>query len=222
MRILASTLFILLLLAGSAMAQMSDDDYVDHYFGTQLLITMQERPYNYDAGEWWGQSLPMQLTDYDNSYLAGVVNAGRIAKGDENLVNDPNSVLLLGYEIETEGGYQYDISFRGIRPSEVKILLKALSMPDSVLAGAKVEYMPLMTTTFGYYGSMEEEPQMITIGDMSFPLELDMAASGLHDTFVEMFRKSLGKEVMIDIYYGQSLGQYGNSCDLTVTATINE
>src|SRR5690606_13561751 len=96
MRIIACTLLFLMLLAGSARAQMSDDDYVDQYFGTQVVITTAERPYNYDGGGWWAESLPDPLYNYDSSYIAGVVNAGRIATGETELLDDPNGVLMLG------------------------------------------------------------------------------------------------------------------------------
>ena len=222
MRTIAITLFMLLLMAGSALAEVSDEDYVDSYFGTKLLVLTDSRPYDYDAGEWWGSFLPEQITNYENSYIAGIINAGRLAKGDPELLEVGSNFVALGYEQEIGGRFQYDISFRGVRPSEVAMLLKAMSLPETLISGASVEWEPLTYADFGYYGSMADDPIMVNIGGQSFELVLDMSSTELHERLMNIFREAYGREVNLDLYYSQNVTQYGNSCDLTISATIVE
>ncbi len=219
MRIMTSVLFLLLLLCCQAQAEPADDDYINQFFGTQVQLKTAERPYDYESGGWWADKLPDQLM-YDNSYIAGMVNAGRIANGETRLLDSAASIVSIGYEDETADGFMYDISFRGMRPSEVQIVFSALGGVESLLPGASAEFLPLRTADFNYYGSTVEEPITIAVGERSLVLAMDMPASELHATLLDMFSAAYGQAVQIDIYYNQSVSAYGSWVDLSITAAI--
>lgn len=222
MRILSTSILLLLLLSAFASAQDGDDDYIYSYFGTMAIFETSERPYDINQTGWWADGLPEKLF-YDSSYICGIVNAGRIASGDENLLDPAVTYVEVGYEEELANGYRYSISFRGMRPSEVGMLLDAFGGLEKLMPGATVEYVPLRTASFSYYAYGEQDSLEVTVGELSIEVTMDTAVSEIHERISAMYLETFGREVMVDVYFGQGISpQYGNSLDLSVTVTLVE
>jgi hypothetical protein len=212
-------MLFLLLGSGTVFAELSDEDYTARYFGTRALLHTQEQIYNPEEMGWWTDRLPEQLT-YDTAYLAGLVNAGRLASGDQHLLDPSEYVVMPGSENFLGSYYEYDISFLDIRPSEVEMIFESLGGLEQILPGATLEFAPLKMRDYYYYSQDPGNNVIIKVGSESLDVSIDMSAHEIHDELVRMFRATYDRELNIDLYYSQQISSYRQGVDISITVTL--
>lgn len=218
-RLLSCLALFLLLCSGTVFAELSDEDYTARYFGTKALLHSEEQIYNPDEMGWWTDKLPEQLT-YDSAYLAGLVNAGRIARGDQQLLDPNEYVVMPGSENFMGSYYEYDISFLGMRPSEVELIFESLGGLEQILPGATLEFVPLKTRDYYFYSQDPGNNVIIKVGSESLDVSIDMSAHEIHDQLVRMFSAEYDNELNIDLYYSQQISSYRQGVDISITVTL--
>lgn len=170
MRIVLATMILALGVFCQAFSQELDDNaYVDNFFGTSAVIFSAKQLVN--ENQWWTDLLPDELV-FGSDYVSGLVNAYRITRGEDRLIPPEASVLEPGWEVVVEGGFEYNLDFIGLRPSEVEFVLDALGGIDSFLGNVSVTYRPVTLHYYVVSGESLDSPVEITIGSQVVQIDV--------------------------------------------------
>jgi hypothetical protein len=211
---------LLMLAAVPAMAQdMADEDYVSKYFGSSLIIFSATQLADPAVG-WWGDKLPESLR-YDNGYLAGMINARRIQNGVTPLLEPTGYNIAAGYEMTVDGGFEYNIDFIGIRPSEAELVLTSFGGASAILPGTSTSWRPLRTRNFSTYSYDSTQPLVLNLGVASLTVNPTSGLSSLRGQVEQVLRQHYGPTITFDLYYSQYSYRDGTSgADVSVYAEI--
>jgi hypothetical protein len=146
--LLLIVLFALLPVLAQAQ-DLEDSDYVDYYFGTQVVLTMAT-PVNDRTRVYWGDMLPQEYT-YGQISLVEVINDQRRADGRDDLLNISNYPIVVSSDRQLEdGSWAYYIEFHGCTPSEAQLVLDKFGVGDS-FADAAVSFEPVKIAYYSNY-----------------------------------------------------------------------
>lgn len=207
------------LLATPALADMTDDQYVDDYFGTTALLFSPTQLADPNYG-WWGDKLPPQLVS-DYGFVIGVVNTLRSGKGVTPLLDPALAQVIAGWEEQVEGGFNYNIDFIDMRPSEVAAVFTALGGIEKFVPGVKLSYRPLLTRSY-YFSTMDlKTPLTLTIGQSELSFTPTSAVSEVQAKIAAAFREQYGQDVNFDLYFSQYIHIDGTSgADISIYAEM--
>jgi hypothetical protein len=213
-------LFATLLLAQTALAAQSDDEYVTRGFGTVAVLHAPRQVVDPNQG-WWGEKAAQELSN--PAYLTGIINSRRMDKGITPLLdpNDGGNVVMEAEETD-ESGYRYLISFAGMRPSEVQALLDVLGGPSKILPGAtSVTFEPLQRR-YLYASSIDGSPLKLTIGATTIERPVSVSFDELRAQVDSALRQMFGKAVPFDFTFSRAALMDGsNTTDVSVYVDLN-
>jgi hypothetical protein len=194
---------------------LDDESYVVDYFGTQLIVFMTERMIADDT-EWWPDKLPEDLL-YDQPAMIELVNAQRAETGTPLL--DPEGWYIeSGWEEETDGGWQYDISFYGMRPSEVMLLLTEFGGADTLFPGGQFSYLPCMRRMFNSRIAGLNQDYVFVLAEQEYRFDPHKGIDELHTDVKQAFAEAYGQDVSVDLsVYGYM--EDGGDLDLEMMAS---
>jgi hypothetical protein len=199
--------------------EIADEDYVNHYFGTTLVFTSPGQ-YVDPAVAWWGDSLPEMLR-YDNGYLAGMINAWRMQNNITPLLEPTGYNIAAGYEMQVEGGYEYNIDFIGIRPSEVELVLQSFGGAEAVMPGTTISWRPLRQRSYSAYSSQPGESLVLDFGPSSVTISPSSNLGSIQKQIEQLLREYYGPTVVFDLYYSQYSNRDGTAgSDISVYVEI--
>ena len=136
---------------------------------------------------------------------------------------DPNEYLVSpGGENFMGSYYEYDISFTGMRPSEVEMIFSTLGGLEKIAPGARLEFAPLKTRDYYYYSQEPDYTVTVNVGEQSLDISLDMESSVIHEQLVELFRSVYDTDLNVDLYYIQQISSYRRGVDVSLTVTLLE
>jgi len=209
-------------LVGVAQAQemepyipFDDESYVTDYFGTQLIVFMTERMIADDT-EWWPDKLPEDLL-YDQPAMIELVNELRAATGVPLL--DPEGWYIeSGWEEETDGGWQYDISFYGMRPSEAMLLLDEFGGAAALFPAGQFSYLPCRHRMFNSRIGGLDQDYVFMLAEQEYRFDPQKGIDQLHAEVKQAFAEAYGQKVAVDLsVYGYM--EDGGDLDLEMMAS---
>jgi hypothetical protein len=201
--------------------EMSDADYVDKYFGCQAVFFSTTRLIS--DGQYWSDTLPSGLVS-DSRYIAGLINAQRMAKDSKPLLDPDSYPVTVGWENPVEGGYEYHIDFNGIRPSEAEVALATFGGPDELAPGATMSFRPLRVGYF-YKGNYDtpDGPLEFDFGADVFMIDQGTSVDQVWDSLGTFLQGVYGDNVVFDMYVNSSRDRWGgNYYDVSITVEILE
>jgi hypothetical protein len=219
-KLLTTLLALLLLTASAYAAEMTDDDYVTHSFGTVAVLHTPRQVIDPNSG-WWGDLASKDLTN--TSYLIGIINSRRMDKKLQPLLdpNDANTIVIES-EATDANGYTYSISFAGMRPSEVQALVELLGGAAKLLPGSTgVTYEPLQRRWISG-ASYDGKPFTIMVGNQKIDTPAAVDFSDLHGKVDKALQGMFGKTVPFDFTLTRSVLMDGsNSTDISIYVDLN-
>jgi len=194
---------------------LEDDSYVTDYFGTQLVVFMTERMIADDT-EWWPDKLPEDLL-YDQPAMIELVNERR-AEAGVPLLDPEGWYIESGWEEETDGGWQYDISFYGMRPSEAMLLLNEFGGADTLFPGGQFSYLPCRHCIFNSRIAGLAQDYVLMLAEKEYRFDPHKGIEELHAEVKQAFAEAYGQDVAVDLsIYGYM--EDGGSLDLELMAS---
>jgi len=192
-----------------------DETYVTEYFGTQLVVFMTERLIASDE-DWWPDKLPEELL-YDQSAMVALVNDQRASR-DAPLLDPDGWYIETGWEEETDGGWQYDVNFYGMRPSEVEMLLDEFGGAAALFPGGQFSFMPCRRRMFDSRVSSLDDDYVLLLAEEEYRFNPRQGIDELHAEVTQAFMKAYGQDVTVDLsVYGYM--EHGGSLDMELMAT---
>jgi len=219
---LFTLLIALLLVTPRAFAadELSDDDYVTRNFGTVAVLHTAKQVVDPNVG-WWGEKTAPGLNN--PGYLMGIVNSRRLDKKITPLL-DPNdtSAITLEEEKPEGSGFRYEVSFGGMRPSEVKALVELLGGPTKLLPGTtSVTYEPL-THRWISASSYDGSNIVITLASQRIEVPYTVGFDELSGKVDAALKQVFGKSVPFEVTLTRS--SYiagGGGTDVSVHIDLN-
>ena len=197
----------------------ADEDYTNKFFGTSLILTSPVQVVNPETGGWWTDSLPQSLL-YDSAYMAGMINAWRMQNGSSPLLDPAMFSLAPGYEVPVEGGFEYNIDFPGVRPSEVEMILTTYGGSEALLAGTTASMRPLRMRYFSAYGDQGNNLEL-DLGVTQLSITPNSSMGSLRSQIEQTLREYYGPTVVFDLYYSQYSNRDGTGgSDISLTIEI--
>lgn len=192
-----------------------DESYVTEYFGTQLVVFMTDRLIASDD-DWWPDELPEDLL-YDQYSMVELVNEQRSQSGA--LLLDPDGWYIeTGWEEETDGGWQYDINFYGMRPSEVQMLLDEFGGATTLFPDGQISYMPCLRRMFDARISSLDEDYVLVLAETEYRFDPRKGIDVLHAEVRQAFAEAYGEDVTVDLsVYGYM--EHGGDLDMELMAS---
>ncbi len=221
MRIAIATLLLAIGLVGQAVSQELDDDaYVNEYFGTTVVFFSPEPLVNSEM-EWWADLLPEDLL-YGSNYVAGLVNAYRMGKGVDQLVPTDASIVMTGWEAEAVdgSGFDYNIDFIGLRPSEVEMIFQALGGMDQYLGELEKSYWPLLRQDYYEYTEALDAPVEIRVGSLVVEIDTSQHISDVLEQLGELFELEYGFHTITGISLSYSIYDGYESVSLSFSVEL--
>jgi len=192
----------LLLTWGAAWAQdepyipFEESSYTDNYFGTQMIVFTTQR-LTQDNSEWWTDRLPQRLFN-DQEALYELVNASR--DGTNRRLLDPMQWYIeTGWEGDTDGGWEYEINFFDMQPSEVMLIVEELGGIEALIPGGQVSLMPCLRRSFNAMSSSTDEPLVLIFSDEEYTFDPQMDINELAQEVSLAFVDAYGQEALFDI-----------------------
>jgi len=224
MRKLLSFIFILAAFAAltvtASAAANNDDEWVNHGFGTVLVLHTPKQVIDPNQG-WWGDLASKDLQN--PAYLIGIINSRRMDKKQTPLL-DPNDTasILLDMEETEPSGYRYTVDFAGMRPSEVQALVDLLGGPSKLLQGAtSITFEPLQRRSI-YASSTGGGPITIVIGSTQIQSQADMDFADLRGKVDKALQSMFGKPVPFDFTITRSKFMDGtDTADVSIYVDLN-
>jgi len=194
---------------------LDDGSYVVDYFGTQLVVFMTERMIADDT-EWWPDRLPEDLL-YEQPAMIELVNEHRASTGVPLL--DPEGWYIeSGWEEETDGGWQYDISFYAMRPSEVMLLLEEFGGASTLFPGGQFSYLPCRHCMFNSRIAGLNQDYVLMLAEKEYRFDARKGIDELHAEVKAAFAEAYGQDVTVDLsVYGYM--EDGGDLDLELMAS---
>lgn len=217
----ALMLVLLLSIApGLALAQdLTDADYVDYYFGTQVVL-ITSAPVSDRNMSYWGELLPEEYM-YGQAALVDVINAQRQAEGRDDLLDVSQYPIAIGGDKQLEGGgWEYYLEFRDCTPSEAQLVLDAFGLGPA-FASAEVIFRPIKVAYFSAYASEIEAislelPGGVVLFDPATPVtqyftDIDAVLDARY-----------GANYKAEVYYSVGKSLMGpNSANISVTVYLD-
>ncbi|MBN2081476.1 hypothetical protein JW859_04620 [bacterium] len=192
----------LLMMWGTAFAQdepyipFEENTYTDNYFGTQLVVFTTQR-LTKDDSEWWTDRLPPRLFS-DQESLYELVNAAR--EGTDRRLLDPLQWYIeSGWEGETDGGWEYELNFFDMRPSEVMLIVEELGGIENLIPGGQISLMPCLHRSFYASSAGFDELFTLILSDNEYHFSPQMDITELSDEVGDAFLDAYGQEVIFDL-----------------------
>jgi hypothetical protein len=197
-----------------------DADFTSRFFGTTAVFHVPNQLAD-PSSDWWGNHMSTEIYD-KQQYFVGVVNAQRMDKGIEPLL-DPNMVqVFANMERQGPGGWEYTIEFYDMRPSEVETLIGLLGGPAKVLPGAtKVSYEPVKMRSL-WASSENGQPLVMWIGATRLEFAPSVTLAEVKQAVSGAVRANMGEDVPVEVYLTQSSRYDGSELtELSVTIDPN-
>lgn len=194
-------MLILVLFAVPAMAladDLTESDYVDYYFGTDVVLKTPTQVTD-RSQTYWGDLLPQEYM-YGQAALVDVINQAREDAGRDDLLDVALYPISIGNDRQAEGGgWEYFIEFRDCTPTEAKLVLDKFGLGDA-FADAEITYEPVKIAYFSNYISD------IGIISLELPggvvqLDPDAPVSQYFDDIDKVLRAKYGDKFKTEIYY---------------------
>jgi hypothetical protein len=191
-----------------------DEAYVTDYFGTKLTVFMTERMVE-DDSMWWPDELPEELF-YDPAALIEMINDERSAIGRPLL--DPHGWYIEpGWEEETDGGWEYFITFYQMRPSEAMMIFDEFGGGDALFAGGQFSYLPCVQCLFESRVSDLDDDFALVLAQDEYTFDARKGLDELHQDVSAAFTAAYSPDVMVDLSIYGSVYHDG-TLDLVLSA----
>lgn len=191
-----------------------DEAYVTDYFGTKLTVFMTERMIE-DENMWWPDKLPEELF-YDPIALIDLINGQRSANGKPLL--DPNGWYIEpGWEEETDGGWEYFITFYQMRPSEAMLIFDEFGGAEALFPNGQFSYLPCVQCLFESRVSNLDDDFMLLLAQQEYFFDARKGLDELHAEVSDAFLAAYGEDVMVDLSVYGSVYHDG-TLDLVLSA----
>lgn len=212
-------LALLLALTSPALAQLKDDDYVTKFIGTTAAFAFDKLPHFGDVV--WGDSVPAELTT-GGAIVLKIVNELRTKNKVQPLLDPAGFVSGWGQQgVGADGKYYLTLDFPGQRPSEVAAVLDYFGGAQQILPGATLSFWPLNKRDYYFSRFTPGEPISCLIGGTKLSIDPEQTLTAIRQQVLSALQAQFGPEIMLDVYYYQSLGaDGGRRADLSVTAII--
>jgi hypothetical protein len=191
-----------------------DEAYVNEYFGTKLTVFMTERMIE-DDNMWWPDELPEELF-YDPAALIELVNAQRSANGTP-LLDTNGWYIEPGWEEETDGGWEYYITFYQMRPSEAIMIFDDFGGADALFANGQFSYLPCVQCLFESRVSDLDDDFVLLLAQQEYKFDARKGLDELHAEVSDAFLKAYGGDVIVDLSMYGSVYHDG-TLDLVLSA----
>lgn len=185
-----------------------EESYVTDYFGTTLTVFMTKTMVDDPAG-WWTEALPEDFT-YDQAPLLQIVNAARTGQGQPKL-DESGWYIIFGYESETDGGWQYDISFYDMRPSEVVLILNEFGGAGELFPDGQFSLLPCLKRDFHAASDSLDDPVELKLGEKLYSFDGRTPVDELYEEVSAAFLDAYGQEAIFDLYIYSFANQDGSN-----------
>jgi len=209
-----SILVLTLLTAASAPAEVKEADYTSLYFGTTLVVMTNARVTD-PSGGYWGNSLLHELTQ-NPPYVTGLINARRLERGDQPLLDPLQSPIGNYGEYQVDGGWEYRFDLVEITPEEAAWLIEVLDATGSLPKDVQITYRPLRTRNFYLSVSTFDEPLVLRLGGKKVEVSPLSSVAAAYEAVEAGLKAAYGNRAVFDLNFGQNIRRDGY-----VSANIN-
>ena len=199
-RVWALALGVSVLLAIPCLAsasELSDEDYVTRYFGTSVVFITAKQLVDARQG-YWGEKLPQEFM-YSQGVLIERINEARRQAGRTDLLNPAEYPIGAGMEFKRDDGrWEYNIDFRGCRPSEVQVVLDSVEF-TGMLSDCEMEIRPLCV---GYLAASSKGLSSVELklSKVTVTLTPDMTMKEMLAVVKDAINEQYGDNNKADIY----------------------
>ncbi len=220
MRMRHMMLVLLLILAAQPFlgraADLSDEDYVNHYFGTSVIFITGKQLVD-PAQNYWGNLLPQEFM-YSQGTLVEIINKARREAGNPVLLKPADYPIAVGMETKREDGrWEYAIDFHNCTPAETQLVLDSVSITGA-LADCERETRPLCVGFF-YAQAQSLSAVDLELGSTTVTLTPDLSLTEMIGKINEALAARFGDTCKADIFLSANDAIYGGKA-ISVNVTV--